>query len=160
MRAAAPLLPCGVSGARRLRYPAPCALRTLLPPIPSLLRMDENLVRSSAQAFGDALVAGNVDAAIDYLSDELKRNPGEIVAMLPLPATAAEVVSVDRPGPAVVTVLRVAGETADDELQLRWKDRDGEPRIVEVSHLSRTEREGAATGGEGDVEAAEEGSAG
>ena len=101
-----------------------------------------------------------MDAAIDYLSDELKRNPGEIVAMLPLPATAAEVVSVDRPGPAVVTVLRVAGETADDELQLRWKDRDGEPRIVEVSHLSRTEREGAAPGGEGDVEAAEEGSAG
>ena len=108
--------------------------------------MDENLVRSSAQAVGDALVAGNVDAAIDYLSDELKRNPGEIVAMLPLPATETEIVSVERPGPAVVTVLKVSGETADDELQLRWKDRDGEPRIVEVSHLSRTEREGSPAG--------------
>jgi hypothetical protein len=105
--------------------------------------MDQNTVRSSAQAVGDALVAGNVDAVMDYLSDELKRNPGEVVAMLPLPATAAEIVSIERPGPAVITVLRVAGETADDELQLRWKDRDGEARIVEVSHLSRTEREGA-----------------
>ncbi|HEX3264436.1 MAG TPA: hypothetical protein VHR16_02100 [Candidatus Limnocylindrales bacterium] len=110
--------------------------------------MDENIVRSRTQAVGDALVAGNVDAAIAYLSDELKRNPGEIVAMLPLPATATEIVSIERPGPAVVTVLRVAGETADDELQLRWKDRDGEPRIVEVSHLSRTEREGPAPGDE------------
>lgn len=111
--------------------------------------MDENLVRSSAQAVGDALVAGNVDAAIAYLSDELRRNPGEIVAMLPLPATAVEIVSVEQPGAAVVTVLRVVGETADDELQLRWKDRDGEPRIVEVSHLSRVEREGPPPG-EGD----------
>ena len=108
----------------------------------SLPRMDENTVRASARAFSDALVAGNVDAAIAYLSDELKRNPGEVVAMLPLPATEAEIVSIDRPGPAFVTVLRIAGETADDELQLRWKDRDDEPRIVEVSHLSRIEREG------------------
>ena len=106
--------------------------------------MDEKTVRSSAAAVGEALVEGNVDAAIEYLSDELKRNPGEIVAMLPLPATEAEVVSVERPGPAVVTVLHVAGETADDELQLRWKERDGEPKIVEVSHLSRVEREAPA----------------
>ena len=110
--------------------------------------MDENSVRSSARAVGDALVAGNVDAAIEYLSDELKRNPGEIVAMLPLPATATEIVSVDQPGAAFVTVLRVTGETADDELQLRWKDRDGEPRIVEVSHLSRVEREATPGGAE------------
>ena len=114
--------------------------------------MDENTVRASARAVGDALVAGNVDAAIEYLSDELKRNPGEVVAMLPLPATEAEILSIDRPGAAFVTVLRIAGETADDELQLRWKDRDGEPRIVEVSHLSRTEREGPPSepGEEGD----------
>jgi hypothetical protein len=118
--------------------------------------MDENTVRSSAQALGDAIVSGNVDAAIDYLSDELKRNPGEIVAMLPLPATGVEIVSVERPGAAVVTVLRVAGETSDDELQVRWKDRDGEPRIVEVSHLSRTEREAPAADLEGEDEGAEQ----
>lgn len=111
--------------------------------------MDEAAVRSSVAAVGDALVAGDVDAAIGYLSDELKRNPGEIVAMLPLPATQTEIVSIEQASSAVVVVLRVTGETADDELQLRWKDRDGEPRIVEVSHLSRTEREGP-TGEPGD----------
>ena len=106
--------------------------------------MDENLVRSSVQAVGDALVAGNVDAAIGYLSDELQRNPGEVVAMLPLPATETEIVSLERATSAVVVVMRVVGETAEDELQMRWKDRDGEPRIVEVSHIGRTEREAPA----------------
>jgi hypothetical protein len=107
--------------------------------------MDEQDVRSSVRAVGDALVAGDVDTVIDYLSDELRRNPGEVVAMLPLPATEAEVSSVEQAASATLTVLRVVGETAEDELQLRWKDRDGAPRIVEVSHLSRTEREAPAS---------------
>jgi hypothetical protein len=106
--------------------------------------MDEDDVRTSAQAFGDALVAGDVDAAIGYLSDELKRNLGEVVALLPLPATEATVQSIERGSAAFVVVLRVVSETSEVELQTRWKDRDGTPRIVEVSHLSRTEREAAA----------------
>jgi hypothetical protein len=105
--------------------------------------MDETDVRTSAQAVGDALVAGDVDAAIGYLSEELKRNLGEVVALLPLPATEAEITSVDRAAGAAATVvvMKVVGETSEVELQTRWKDRDGQPRIVEVSHLSRTERE-------------------
>jgi hypothetical protein len=103
--------------------------------------MDESAVRRSVGAVGDALVAGEVDTVIGYLSDELKRNPGEVVAMLPLPATEASIVSVEHATSAVVVVMRVVGETSDVELQTRWKDRDGEPRIVEVGHLSRTERE-------------------
>jgi len=132
-------------------------VRTLPHPVASLLGMDESTVRASVQAVGDALVAGNVDTVIGYLSNELQRNPGEIVAMLPLPATSTEIVSVEQATSAVVVVMRVIGETAEDELQTRWKDRDGEPGIVEVSHLSRTEREGPAPsegeGGEGADEA-------
>jgi hypothetical protein len=102
--------------------------------------MEEQDVRAAAQAVGDALVGGNVDAAIEYLSEELHRNLGEVVALLPLPATEASIVSIDRATSAYVVVLRVVGETSDVELETRWKDRDGEPRIVEVSHLSQTER--------------------
>ena len=102
--------------------------------------MNEDDVRSSAQRVADALVAGDVDTAIGFLSDELKRNLGEVVALLPLPATEATITSVERGASAVVVVVRVVGETAEVELQTRWKDRAGEPRIVEVSHLSRTER--------------------
>jgi hypothetical protein len=120
--------------------------------------MDEDRVRASAQAVGDALVAGNIEGAIEHLSDELKRNLGEVVAMLPLPATEATVESVERGGSSVVVVVRVIGETDEVQLQTRWKDRDGEPRIVEVSHLSRTERAGdvAALDGEAEETAAEE----
>jgi hypothetical protein len=124
--------------------------------------MDEAAVRDSAAQFGDALVAGNVDAAIEHLSDELKRNLGEVVALLPLPATQVEIASVERGSSALVLQLHVVGETADDELQTRWKDRDGTPRIVEISHLSRTERAPAPeAGGEGgdETEAAAEPSA-
>lgn len=102
--------------------------------------MNEDDVRSSAQAVCDALVAGDVDATIGYLSDELKRNLGEVVAMLPLPATEASITSIERGASAFVVVVRVIGETNETELQTRWKDRDGEPRIVEVSHLSQVER--------------------
>ena len=114
--------------------------------------MDEDRVRASAQAVGDALVAGNIEGAIEHLSDELKRNLGEVVAMLPLPATEATVESIERGGSSVVVVVRVVGETDEVQLQTRWKDRDGEPKIVEVSHLSRTELAGDATALEGEAE--------
>ena len=104
------------------------------------------------------LVAGNIEGAIERLSDELKRNLGEVVAMLPLPATEATVKSVERGGSSLVVVVRVVSETDEVQLQTRWKDRDGEPKIVEVSHLSRKELAGeaAALEGEGDEGAAEE----
>jgi hypothetical protein len=93
-----------------------------------------------------ALVAGNVDPVIGALSDELRRNLGEVLALLPLPASEASVgsVQVAGGGAAYVVVLDVTSEAEHVEVQTRWKDRNGEPRIVEVSHLSRTERVEAA----------------
>lgn len=42
------------------------------------------------------------------------------------------------------------------ELQTRWKDRDGEPTLVEASHLRRTERiEAEATAEDGEGESAD-----
>jgi hypothetical protein len=120
----------------------------------TLERMNEEDVRASAELVGAALVAGDVDTAIGYLSDELKRNLGEVVALLPLPATEATIQSIERGASAFVVVVKVIGESTETELQTRWKDRDGEPRIVEVSHLSQRAMEAAA-----DQEAAENGEA-
>ena len=100
--------------------------------------MTEDEVRERARAFGDALVAGDVDRAIQDLSDELRRNLGEVLALLPLPAKEATVESVDHSGSGYNVVLRLTGETSEDHVQTRSKDRDGRPRIVEASHLSRT----------------------
>jgi hypothetical protein len=117
--------------------------------------MDENDVRASAQAVCDALVAGDVDTAIGFMSDELKRNLGEVVALLPLPATEAVIETIERGASAYVVVVRLTGENHEDQLQTRWKDRDGEARIVEVSHLSRVEKAGP----DADTEGGEEGEA-
>lgn len=88
----------------------------------------------------DALVAGDVDRAMGDFSDELRRNAGEVLALLPLPLTEATIESVEHGGAGFNVVLRLVGESAEDQIQTRWKDRDGQPKLVEVSHLSRVAR--------------------
>ena len=101
--------------------------------------MNEDQVREASASIGDALVSGDVGRVIEALSDELKRSPGEVVAMLPVPAREATIASVESSGggAAYLVLLEVATESEHVELELRWKDRGGEPRIVEVSHRSR-----------------------
>ena len=102
--------------------------------------VDEGVVRAGAQAFCDALTAGDVDRAMDAFSPELRRNAGEVLALLPMPTTESEIESVERSGAGYNVVLRLAGEANEDRVQTRWKDRDGRATLVEASHLSRTER--------------------
>jgi hypothetical protein len=104
-------------------------------------RMNEDDVRARAESVGASLIAGDVDGVIGQLSEELRRNPGEVVAMLPLPATEVNVESVERTASGYAVVLELVGETDQVRVQTRWKDRNDEPTIVEVSHLSRTARE-------------------
>ena len=108
--------------------------------------MTEEEVRERTASICAALVAGDVGQVVDALSDELKRNPGEVVAMLPLPAVSSELMQLEGTGggAAYVALLAVTSETEQLELQVRWKDRNGEPRIVEVSHVSRRAREAEA----------------
>jgi hypothetical protein len=103
--------------------------------------MNEDTVRDRAALVGEALIAGDVDRAIGYLSPELQRNVGEVVAMLPLPATEVNVESVERTGSGYAVILELIGATDQVRVQTRWKERDGEATIVEISHLSRAERE-------------------
>jgi hypothetical protein len=105
--------------------------------------MDEEVVRDHAKALGDALVAGDVDRAITDFSQELRRNLGEVLALLPLPASEATIEVVEHSGAGFNVTLRLVGEAEEVEIVTRWKDRDGQPQVVEASHLSRTAREAA-----------------
>lgn len=116
--------------------------------------MEEQAVRDHAQAHLDALLAGNVDRAIQDFSEELRRNLGEVMAMLPLPLTSADVESVDRAGSGFTAILHLVGETTETRLETRWKDRDGRPTIVEASHLSEAAVESAAATDDDEAEAA------
>jgi hypothetical protein len=113
--------------------------------------MDEDTVRERARFVCEAIVAGDMGRVIEELSPELQRNVGEVVALLPLPASEAAVDSIDHTGSGYTVVIRILGEANEDRIQTRWKDRDGTPKVVEASHLSRTERapEPAAAEGEG-----------
>ena len=108
--------------------------------------MTEDDIRERVSTITEALIAGDVGRVVAALSDELQRNPGEVVAMLPLPAVAANLARLEGTGggAAYVAVIDVTSETEHLELQTRWKERNGEPRIVEVSHISRRAREAEA----------------
>lgn len=98
--------------------------------------MDPQAVREQAQTFCAALVAGDMDRAAEELSRELRTNLGQLVAILPLPLTEANVESVEVGGSGYVAVLHLIGESGETRLQTRWKDRDGRPTIVEASHIA------------------------
>jgi hypothetical protein len=117
--------------------------------------MDEQAVREHAQALCDAFVAGDIDRATGHFSTELRRNLGEVLALLPLPSSAGTVESVAHTGSGYNVVIRLVGETDEVMIQTRWKDRDGRPTVVEASHLSRTATPERA--GEGVAEAETEG---
>lgn len=97
--------------------------------------MDQQAVRDRAQAHCDALLAGDVERAAAELSKELRSNLGQFVVLLPLPLTEATIESVEPGGAGIVAILHLVGE-GDVRLQTRWKERDGKPTIVEVSHLT------------------------
>lgn len=110
--------------------------------------MDEQVVRDHAQALCDGLVAGDIDRATADFSNELRRNLGEVLALLPLPSSEATVESVDHGGSGYNVVIRLVGESNEVMVQTRWKDRDGQPTVVEASHLSTTVTAAPAEDGE------------
>jgi hypothetical protein len=97
--------------------------------------MDEQDVRVQAEAFGQALVDGDINRAIGDLSSELQRNPGEVISLLPLPISEATVESIEHAGKAENVVLHLVGENDESSILTRWKDRDGRPTIIELSHI-------------------------
>ena len=98
--------------------------------------MDRDIVQARAQAVCDALVGGEIERATEDFSQELRSHLGEVIALLPLPLTDATVESVDLGGKAYVAVLRLVGESNVVRLETRWKDRDGQPTMVEASHIA------------------------
>jgi hypothetical protein len=97
--------------------------------------MIEQDVREHAQAYCDALLAGDITRAAEELSSQLRSNLGPIVAMLPLPLTEATIDSVGTTGTGYRAVLHLVGEEGTIELETRWKDRDGRPTMVEASRV-------------------------
>ena len=112
--------------------------------------MTEQAVREHAQAFCDALKAGDIGQAAEQMSRELQANLGPIVAILPLPLTEGSIASVDATGAGFRVVLHLVAENETVQLETRWKDRDGRPTMVEASRVHEEPAE------EADVNASDE----
>jgi hypothetical protein len=97
--------------------------------------MDVGTVRQHAEAYCEALLAGDIGRASEEFSAQLKSNIGEVVSQLPLPLTAAAVESVEVAGSGYLATLHLTGETDEIRIETRWKDRDGRPTLVEASHV-------------------------
>jgi hypothetical protein len=106
--------------------------------------MEEQTVRDHAGAYCEALLAGDIELASGELSHELHANLGQLVAMLPMPLTSATVESTERTATGFRVILHLVGESDETHLETRWKDRDGRPVIVEVSHLPHVAAEPVA----------------
>lgn len=98
--------------------------------------MEEAAVREHADAYCGSLLAGDIERAAEELSNELRANLGQMVAMLPMPLTSATVESLERTASGFRAVLHLIGESSETRLETRWKERDDRPVIVEVSHLT------------------------
>lgn len=116
--------------------------------------MDVETVRQHADAFCEALLAGDIGRASEAFSQQLKSNIGEVVSQLPLPLTQAEVESVEVAGSGYLAVLHLTGDSDDIRMETRWKDREGRPTLVEASHvIERTTAPPTEEGAEAEAEA-------
>jgi hypothetical protein len=117
--------------------------------------MDEQNVRGRAQELCDALLAGDIGRASQVMSRELQQSLGPIVAMLPLPLTEAAIESAEMTGAGFRAVLALTGDGGAIRLETRWKERDGQPTMVEASHLAEEPARVAPTASEGGGEDAD-----
>jgi hypothetical protein len=124
--------------------------------------MEELDIRNRTEAVCAALVQGDMGRATTDFSNELRRHLGEVLALLPLPLSEATIESIDAASGAAAetVVVRLVGATDTVMVQFRWKDRDGQPTIVEVSHLSRIDTEPDVDVADDEVTGATEGAAG
>src|SRR4029078_1479889 len=97
--------------------------------------MDEQAVREHAQAHADALLAGDIGKASEQMSKELHATLGQFASMLPMPMTEASIESVESTPTGYKVILHLVGEGDTLRLETRWKDRDGQPTIVEASRV-------------------------
>jgi hypothetical protein len=109
--------------------------------------MDEQVVREHAQAFCDALLAGDIGKASEEMSPQLRSNLGPVVAMLPMPLTEASVEAVQMTPSGFLAELRLVGE-GTIRLETRWKNRDDRPTVVEASRVHEEPVEAVEPGAE------------
>ncbi|HWL64733.1 MAG TPA: hypothetical protein VNP73_02065 [Actinomycetota bacterium] len=95
--------------------------------------MDESNVRQKAQAHGAAMVAGDVNKAGGDLTQEAMAGAGAVMKEMPRQIDSAEITDVAAAGDGFTVLIRYSGEGKDVTVKSVWIDKDGDPKIAELS---------------------------
>ena len=95
--------------------------------------MDEGSVRQKAEAHGEAMVAGDVNKAGGDLTKEAMAGAGAVMKEIPRQIDSAEVTDVSAAGDGFAVLIKYSGEGKDVTVRSVWIDRDGDPKIAELS---------------------------
>ena len=77
---------------------------------------------------GEAIVAGNMDRAIEDFSEELRPHVGSLATQLPQDIYAADVLSVKEGPKGYVVQIRYSGKGTPLTVETIWEDRAGNGR--------------------------------
>jgi hypothetical protein len=94
--------------------------------------MDQDAVRTHAQAHGDAVVANDLRQAGSDLTPEAQKQAPGVMGKLPKPVVSATVQSVEERGDEVAALIAYGGEDESVTVQSLWAERDGRPMIVSL----------------------------
>jgi hypothetical protein len=92
--------------------------------------MDDQQTRDHIQQHADAVVRGDMDAVVADFTESMRPHVPQIAQALPLPVTAAEVLSVDVGDTETVATICYTGAPGDVTIRSRWQDEGGRPVIV------------------------------
>jgi hypothetical protein len=98
--------------------------------------MDEAQTRSHVDEHAKAVVRGDMDAVAADFSEDLRPQVPQIAQALPLPVTAANVLSLDVGDSESVATIRYSGDSGAVTIFSRWQDEGGRPVIVTAEPTS------------------------
>ena len=93
-------------------------------------RMDEQSVREAAETHARATVERDYGTAGSYLGDGMMSRAGEVMKEMPRRLTGSEVTSVEATDGGYTCRIRYTGEDGATDVDSRWADVDGSPKIV------------------------------
>ena len=94
--------------------------------------MDEQAVRTHAEAHGNALIEGDLRKAGGDLTPEAQAQAPDVMSNFPRKVETAEVLSLDVQGEEAVVQARYSGEGKEVTVESRWGERDGRPKILDM----------------------------
>lgn len=92
--------------------------------------MDEANVKQVVEDHADAVVRGDMDHVTNDFCEEMQPQIPEIGKALPLPASEAEVRSLEIGPDEAVARIYYKGESGEITVESRWREIDGRPQIV------------------------------